>query len=271
MPVPKPKSNGHLNGKATHQPKQPKLVNRGAGGLLTKITDADKKAMGADKQSTQPVVEVVAKYRIAPALQHMAVPIDSVIPDPVNARLHPERNMESITKSLKMYGQVKPIVVRRENNTIYAGNGTHAAAKSLGWDTIAVAFIDFDHASATGYGLLDNRSADLADWDYKNVKAADRVLMEAKHPTIGWTDDELVVLRATIWQPAAVSSEQFEQNTETKIAFTQEQMETVEIAVGMIREREGDKKLTEGECLRIVCNEWFPKPSYERDDADTTD
>ncbi len=269
MPLPKPKTNGK-----PHTRPQPKLVNRGAGGLLTKITDDDKKAMGIDwdekvVRAADKIIQdakSVAKYRIAPELSHMAVGIDSVLPDPMNARLHPERNMEAIKQSLTTYGQVKPIVVRRENSTIIAGNGTHAAAKALGWDEIAVHFVDMSHVEATGFGLADNRTAELADWDYKVVKACDRIIQEAGHPTTGWSDDELTVLRATVWQPAAVTGEQFEQNAETKIPFTREQMETIEIAVGMIREREGDKKLSEGACLKIVCDEWFPKPSYERDE-----
>ena len=66
--------------------------------------------------------------------------IASLSPDPANARRHPERNLEQIKASLRRFGQQKPIVVDAAN-VVRAGNGTLAAAKSLGWTTIAASAI----------------------------------------------------------------------------------------------------------------------------------
>ncbi len=38
-------------------------------------------------------------------------PIDSVSPDPANARKHGQRNLDAIVGSLRRFGQQKPIVV----------------------------------------------------------------------------------------------------------------------------------------------------------------
>jgi len=48
---------------------------------------------------------------IAEGLKPLAVDIDSVREDPQNARKHSSRNLAAIKRSLREYGQRKPIVV----------------------------------------------------------------------------------------------------------------------------------------------------------------
>jgi ParB-like chromosome segregation protein Spo0J len=50
---------------------------------------------------------------IAESLQPLIVPITQIKPDPKNARIHPEPNLNAIKKSLETYGQRKPIVVNK--------------------------------------------------------------------------------------------------------------------------------------------------------------
>ena len=111
------------------------------------------------------------REKIIEPLRPLAVPIDSVRPDPGNARVHPPRNVEALKRSLSAYGQRKPIVVNRsENNRIIAGNGLWRAAKELGWERIAAVFVEDDPATATGFALMDNQSALLAEWDYAKLE-----------------------------------------------------------------------------------------------------
>ena len=84
--------------------------------------------------------------------------------DPANARRHGERNLEAIIDSLKAFGQQKPIVVDRRG-IVVAGNGTLEAAKRLGWTEISVVRSDLDPTQSTAFGIADNRTAELADWD----------------------------------------------------------------------------------------------------------
>ena len=93
-----------------------------------------------------------------------SAPIDSLSPDPANLRLHPARNLDAIKSSLKRFGQQKPIVVD-QNGIVRAGNGTLAAAKSLGWKTIDVVRTELTGSDATAFAIADNRSAELANWD----------------------------------------------------------------------------------------------------------
>lgn len=92
------------------------------------------------------------------------VPIDSVHLDEQNARKHPERNVKAITDSLTRFGQQKPVVAMQDG-TIIAGNGTYAAARSLGWTEITVAFTDLSDTEARAFAIADNRTGELAAWD----------------------------------------------------------------------------------------------------------
>ena len=120
------------------------------------------------------------REKIIEPLRPLAVPIDSVRPDPGNARVHPPRNVEALKRSLSAYGQRKPIVVNRsEDNRIIAGNGLWRAAKELGWERIAAVFVEDDPATATGYALMDNQSALLAEWDFGRLEGLMAELREA--------------------------------------------------------------------------------------------
>ena len=94
------------------------------------------------------------------------IAIADLIPDPNNARTHDQKNLEAIAGSLKEFGQRKPIVITKEN-MIAAGNGTVAAAKSLGWNEIEVVRVpaDWDADRIKAFALADNRTAELAQWD----------------------------------------------------------------------------------------------------------
>lgn len=102
---------------------------------------------------------------IVEALRHLAVPIDSLHPDPANARKHGPRNIDAIKASLAKFGQRKPIVVQRDGMTVRAGNGTLEAAKALGWAEIAAIVVDDDDATAVQFAIADNRTAELAEWN----------------------------------------------------------------------------------------------------------
>lgn len=93
-----------------------------------------------------------------------SVAIDSLIPDPANARRHDQKNLDAIKGSLQKFGQQKNIVVR--NNIVLAGNGTLEAAKALGWTHVTVKRADdLSSVDAAAFALADNRSAELASWD----------------------------------------------------------------------------------------------------------
>lgn len=107
---------------------------------------------------------------IAEDIRGMAVPIDTLVSDPANVRIHPQENLDVIRASLRAYGQRKPIVVNKRTRIIEAGNGTLEAAKALGWTHLAVTLVDDDPITAAGFAIADNRSAELAIWDSEPLR-----------------------------------------------------------------------------------------------------
>ena len=104
-------------------------------------------------------------------LEIQTVQIAALRPDENNARRHTSRNLEAIAGSLRRFGQQRPVVVSQDN-VVVAGNGTVAAAKELGWTEIQAVILPFtDPERIKAYAIADNRSADLAEWDYEELAA----------------------------------------------------------------------------------------------------
>lgn len=105
------------------------------------------------------------------------VAIESLTLDPVNARKHSSKNLESIKASLREFGQQKPIVVGPDG-VVIAGNGTLEAAKSLGWKNIIIARTDLTGKRAAAFAIADNRTSELADWDEKQLAETLRAIAD---------------------------------------------------------------------------------------------
>ena len=90
--------------------------------------------------------------------------------DPNNARTHSNKNLVAIKESLRKFGQIKPIVINAEN-VVVAGNGTLQAAKELGWTQIQTVQIpaDWDMEKIKAYAIADNRSGELAEWNFPQL------------------------------------------------------------------------------------------------------
>jgi ParB-like chromosome segregation protein Spo0J len=115
------------------------------------------------------------------------VNINSLTPDPANARKHDGKNLQAIAYSLEKFGQRKPICVTPDS-IVVAGNGTLEAAKSLGWTEIVIARtpVGWSWEQIRAFALADNRTAELAEWDDKVL--ADQLLeLDAN----GWELEEL--------------------------------------------------------------------------------
>ncbi|WP_424217017.1 ParB/RepB/Spo0J family partition protein (plasmid) [Streptomyces sp. BI20] len=106
--------------------------------------------------------------RIPESLASLAVPLADLIGYHRNPRTG---DLAAITESLATHGQYKPIVVNRGSLTgrpaeILAGNHTAKAARELGWDEIAVTWLDVDEDTAAKIVVVDNRTSDLAGYDH---------------------------------------------------------------------------------------------------------
>ena len=93
-----------------------------------------------------------------------SISVGELLNDPANVRQHGARNLETIKASLARFGQQKPIVVDG-NGVVVAGNGTLAAARELGWQSVHVVRSGLTGSDRTAYAIADNRTAELAEWD----------------------------------------------------------------------------------------------------------
>jgi ParB-like chromosome segregation protein Spo0J len=77
-------------------------------------------------------------------------------------------NIDAIAASYKEFGQVKPIVAKKNEDgtsTVIAGNHQLMAAKKLGWEKIACIFLEGDDKRAIAFALADNRTMELGHTD----------------------------------------------------------------------------------------------------------
>lgn len=129
-------------------------------------------------------------------LKGMATPIDTLVPDPQNARLHDERNIEAVAKSLKTFGWRQFVVARQSDRVVLAGNARIKAAQQIGWTHAPVMFVSDDEATSRAYAIADNRTAELATWDMDELLqqltdlGSDQDLMDVT----GFTSDEFDAL-----------------------------------------------------------------------------
>lgn len=134
--------------------------------------------------------------------------VDTLFHDPRNARAHDEDNLVAIAKSLERFGQQKPIVVSTDN-VVIAGNGTLAAAKRLGWTHIEAVRSVLQGDDATAFGIADNRTAELARWDYQVLAESLKKLEATGYDlaTTGWSFEEFQNLAGAQWTPPEVMAE----------------------------------------------------------------
>ena len=114
-------------------------------------------------------------------LQHLS--IDTLIPYERNNKTHDEAQIKKIAKSIKELWFRAPILVD-ENFVILAGHGRLAAAQKLKLKEVPVIqYTDLTEEQKKKYRLLDNRIADLSEYDLDNLK------LELQELNDGWMND----------------------------------------------------------------------------------
>ncbi len=104
-------------------------------------------------------------HNINPSIANLAVSIDNLIPLDGNPRVG---NVDAIMASYNEFGQVKPIVIRPNedgSSTVIAGNHQVEAAKRLGWTHIAAVQLEADDKRAIAFAMADNRTMELGHSD----------------------------------------------------------------------------------------------------------
>jgi len=131
------------------------------------------------------------------SLKSMAFPLSQLTYLENNPR---KGNVEAIIASYAEFGQIKPIVAKLNEDgsaTIIAGNHQVMAAKQLGWDEIAVVFLDADDKRAIAFALADNRTMELG---YTDSDMLQKLLTEVSTDYgelwagLGWDEFEIAAM-----------------------------------------------------------------------------
>src|SRR3954452_23006592 len=85
------------------------------------------------------------------------VPIDGLRPDPANPRRIADDELEALTRSLRQWGFVQPVLARREDSTVIGGHQRLVAARRLGFTEVPVIWLEIDGQQARLLNLALNR------------------------------------------------------------------------------------------------------------------
>jgi DNA modification methylase len=123
------------------------------------------------------------------------VRIDALRPDPANPRRIPDQQLEALTRSIKEYGFVQPVLARREDRTVIGGHQRLVAARRLGYKTVPAVFLDISVDQARLLNLSLNKIS--GEWDQELLA---RLLADLKPvedldlSLSGFSEDELAKL-----------------------------------------------------------------------------
>lgn len=85
------------------------------------------------------------------------VPIEDLTPDPANPRHITEGELEALTRSIREFGLVDPIIARKEDKTVIGGHQRLQAARRLGLREVPVIYLDITKEKARVLNLALNK------------------------------------------------------------------------------------------------------------------
>ena len=118
--------------------------------------------------------------------------IEDITPDPLNTKNHPDQQINLIAQSM-VKRWTNPILID-DDGVIVAGHGRRLAALKLGIKKVPVIVLhNLTEAERIQYQIFDNKSAEMAEWNFENLQRQIDRLMElgADIECTGWSLDEL--------------------------------------------------------------------------------
>ena len=185
----------------------------------------------------------------------------SLIFDPTNSNTHNPENLEAIGRSLNAFGFRKnAIAVQEGTRIIYAGNGIVEWCVANDVKVCPVLWIpeSISEAEAKAFGLADNQSAQLAEWDFQQMQETlealdgefspedlgfDPEVLEEAFAEIAMVDDAVSDMRK---QPKETDTSK-ENSGLVKLLFLPTEMPVVEKALRLA------EKPSRGEALVHIC------------------
>jgi ParB-like chromosome segregation protein Spo0J len=154
-----------------------------------------------------------------------------------NPRIHPERELEGLMESIRMYGFVDPIFVAGSDNVLISGYARYEAVRRLGLQDIPALSLDLDEKEYRAMMIISNRLAELASWDYQafiKLVEDEIALNEVRLPDIGFSEEEFNDLRN--WQDDIIKggygvSDFADQPVEKEVAVVVDTEKVVEVVM----------------------------------------
>jgi ParB-like chromosome segregation protein Spo0J len=131
------------------------------GKTKSKAIKGIKERLGFPERISEPVETVIERSESEPE-DVQTVSVKEIQTHPLNPR---EGDIGQIIESLSTMGQYRPIIVNKRTNHCISGNHTLTAAVQLGWEKIAVHWVDVDDVEEIKILIVDNRTSDLATYD----------------------------------------------------------------------------------------------------------
>lgn len=161
------------------------------------------------------------------SLRHLAVPIDSIYPDPANERIHDEKNLAAIRQSIEKFGQHQVVTVWKEKNIVVAGNARHKVMKDLGYTHIAANIKSMTEVEAAALRVADNRTSELAYWKADALNRTVEFLKEEgiTPDQLGFEENDLeaILNKEFLWEP--------KQAEESKSSGDEEKAERIVVSI----------------------------------------
>lgn len=111
-----------------------------------------------------------------------------------NSRVHPEKQIEALRKSIRELGIIKPIIID-ENNTILAGHGVFYAAKEEQLTSIpCIRNTTLSDEQKRAFVITDNKMSDMSYFDMDILVQELQALSEMNFDTLitGFDIDDLI-------------------------------------------------------------------------------
>jgi DNA modification methylase len=133
---------------------------------------------------------MTAKLTDRMSVEH--VDIETLKPDPANPRRISDAELEALTRSLREFGFVQPVLVRKQDNTVIGGHQRLLAARRLGIKTVPVVFVDLTLEQARLLNLALNKISGSWDQELLARMLADLQPMDGIDLSLsGFGEDEL--------------------------------------------------------------------------------
>jgi hypothetical protein len=182
------------------------------------------------------------------------VPIEKVVPNPLNPNVHPDEQLKILAEVLKVNGWRSPIIVSVRSGMVVKGHGRLQTAKFLKLKKVPVEFQEYADEQAEFMDMVaDNRVAQHSYVDALKLGDVIKRISEKGQKSLGYSTEELgLIMSAEYVAPKATDRTFVVLET---LKLTKEAKAIIGGAVQKFCLRIG-KEVDWGEALSQICMAW---------------